>query len=90
MYKIGIKIAFIIIILEIYILIYYLTQDGNTSLHYASKEGHVDIVQCLLSEGADSTIKNNNGQTSLEVCQNEEITHLIATNNPKRSKAQTT
>ena len=31
-------------------------------------EGHLNIISCLLSEGADVTLKNNNGKTPMEKC----------------------
>ena len=37
----------------------------NTALHYASKEGHVEIVEILLDNDANVNAKNNDGQTAL-------------------------
>ena len=35
-----------------------LIQDEDTALHLSSKSGHVDIVNVLLSHGADIHVKN--------------------------------
>ena len=43
--------------------------DGNTALHLAARNGHVDICAALLKEGANSTIRNNAGRTPLEETQ---------------------
>ena len=46
-----------------------LAQDsGSTALHYAVQRGDVDIVNILLSHGADPTIKNDLGKTPLDYC----------------------
>ena len=34
------------------------TQDQKTALHYASKEGHHEIVQLLLEKGADPNTRD--------------------------------
>ena len=43
------------------------TQDneGCTSLHYASQHASLKVVSILLAKGADMTIKNNSGESSL-------------------------
>jgi hypothetical protein len=46
-----------------------LAQDsGSTTLHYAVRRGDVDVVNILLSHGADPTIKNDLGKTPLDYC----------------------
>eukprot|EP00911_Craspedida_sp_UC1_P000199 UC1_evm4s153 len=42
-------------------------QDGRgwTALHWASKEGHLDVIKFLLSKGAELDIKNTFGDTPL-------------------------
>jgi len=52
-------------------------QDGNdnwnTVLHLAIKRNELEVVNCLLSEGADITIENGDGKTILELA--EECNH---------------
>ncbi|CAD7703349.1 unnamed protein product, partial [Ostreobium quekettii] len=40
------------------------TMDGSTSLHKASGWGNIDFVALLISAGANSTIRNNDGRTA--------------------------
>ena len=64
-------------------------QDGNTALHFAYKESHTNIIQSLLSQGADMTIKNKEGNTLLDECQDtikDEIASLVSEYNPKRGE----
>jgi len=44
-------------------------RDGNTPLHNAISRGKSELVKILLVEGADSSLKNNKGQTALEFAQ---------------------
>ena len=56
-------------------------------MHFACREGDVDITQVLLSHGADITIKNKYGKKPLDECQNEnrdDIKKLFAEYNPER------
>ena len=41
------------------------SQDNNkwTPLHFASKEGHKQVVEFLLKQGADLNIKDKHGKT---------------------------
>jgi hypothetical protein len=39
--------------------------QGNTSLHWASLNGHLPVVQLLLSNGADVTILNKSGYDAI-------------------------
>jgi len=45
---------------------------GDTSLHDAAKFGHEGIVRILLENGADRSIKNNEGKDPLQVAQEHE------------------
>jgi uncharacterized protein len=42
---------------------------GNTPLHLAAKQGLTSIIEYLMSQGADNTIKNNNGRTAAQEAQ---------------------
>ena len=42
-------------------------EGGSTALIVASGEGHVDVVDCLLSLGADTEVKDWEGTTALMV-----------------------
>jgi ankyrin repeat protein len=44
-----------------------LLQDGTTPLHYASSNGHLDVVQFLVEQcGADVHAKDSGQQTALD------------------------
>jgi len=45
--------------------------SGNTALHYASAYGHMHIVKLLKQSGADSTVKNQDGDTPADVAGGE-------------------
>ena len=34
-------------------------QRKQTALHFASEKGYVEVVECLLAAGANSTLKDN-------------------------------
>ena len=58
-------------------------------MHIACKEGHINVVQCLLSQGADMTIKNIEGKTPLDECHDtskDEIFGLFSKYNSKRGE----
>ena len=40
--------------------------DGDTALHVACQQGHVDIVNLLLTNGASLNVRNMQGLTCLE------------------------
>ncbi|KAJ0390862.1 hypothetical protein P43SY_011870 [Pythium insidiosum] len=40
-------------------------KEGWTALHYASSNGHVDVVRALLANDADVDAREKNGQTAL-------------------------
>ena len=41
----------------------------NTALHWAAMRGNVEIVNLLLQNGADKTIKNKQGRIPIDMCQ---------------------
>ena len=59
-------------------------QDGNdncnTALHLAIERNELEVVNFLLSQGADITIENGDGKTALELaekCNNVEIIDML-------------
>ena len=58
-------------------------------MHIACYKGYLNVISCLLSEGAVINVKNNEGKTPLDVCQDtnkEEIVSLFNKYNPKRGE----
>lgn len=74
--------------------------EGNTPLHTAALRGRSDIIQYLISAGADSSIKNNKGQTYRDMVTdpklllnlpvdekgNTQLTHAVLDGNIKQIK----
>ena len=64
-------------------------KDGNTALHIACINGHINVIRCLLSQGADMTSKNKDGSTPLDECQEtikDEIASVVSKCNPKQGE----
>mmetsp|Transcript_29155 Transcript_29155/g.62822 ORF Transcript_29155/g.62822 Transcript_29155/m.62822 type:complete len:125 (+) Transcript_29155:109-483(+) len=40
-------------------------ESGNTSLHYASQKGHLEVVRLMLEKGANTDAKGKDGATAL-------------------------
>jgi len=38
-------------------------QEGNTPLHWAALNGHLEAVKALVSQGADTGVRNKAGRT---------------------------
>ena len=58
-------------------------------MHIACKEGHINVIQCLLSQGADMTIKNIEGKTPLDECcdtSKDRNVDLFSKYDPKRGE----
>ena len=56
------------------------TSSGDTPLHWASVNGSTDCVKLLLAAGADATLKNNSGRSSVTVAEQQnhlEIVNLL-------------
>jgi len=41
--------------------------SDNTLLHYAAKEGNLDLIELLIKEGADIDAKNDDNKTPFEL-----------------------
>ncbi len=56
-------------------------QDGNdnlnTALHWAIGRNELEVVNCLLSEGADTAIENGDGETTLQLAENVIMQRLL-------------
>ncbi|XP_068736521.1 oxysterol-binding protein-related protein 1-like [Montipora capricornis] len=50
---------------------------GNTPLHCAAYRGHKVIAVTLLQHGADTTLRNANGQTALDLASNKKMKQLL-------------
>ena len=48
-------------------------QGGNTPLHFAAAYGRLEIVKFLLENKADSSLKNNEGKTALQIADSNKI-----------------
>ncbi|XP_053186704.1 oxysterol-binding protein-related protein 1-like [Scomber japonicus] len=51
---------------------------GNTPLHCAAYRGQKKCIIKLLKSGADPSIKNNNGQTALDLVRTDELKQILA------------
>ena len=47
----------------------YQDDNGKTPLMWASINGHLNVVQYLIEEGANPNIKNNKGKTALDLAE---------------------
>lgn len=63
-------------------------RDGFTALMYASKKGNLEAAKILLSQNANTTIKNNLGQTAQEIAINagfDELSTLLDNHSIKQN-----
>ncbi|VDN23433.1 unnamed protein product [Cylicostephanus goldi] len=51
--------------------------EGNTPLHFAAYCHRQSAAEVLISKGADRTIRNNDGQTAAEVCDDETLKAIL-------------
>lgn len=56
-----------------------LTSDKWTPLFYASLNGHTETVRFLIAKGADVNAKDIDGNTALDVADNEDIEEILRT-----------
>ncbi|KAG4098375.1 hypothetical protein H8356DRAFT_1672902 [Neocallimastix lanati (nom. inval.)] len=57
-----------------------------TPLHWAVTRGHTSVVQYLLSNGADPTIKNAKGEIPADLSKTEEMSKILHAELPKEIK----
>eukprot|EP00730_Choanoeca_flexa_P015605 TRINITY_DN7199_c0_g1_i2.p1 TRINITY_DN7199_c0_g1~~TRINITY_DN7199_c0_g1_i2.p1 ORF type:complete len:481 (+),score=110.18 TRINITY_DN7199_c0_g1_i2:50-1492(+) len=58
--------------------------DGRTALHLALAEGHADVAEYLLSQGADADVKDKTGSTPRSEALNSDLSDLLpAPRSPK-------
>jgi ankyrin repeat protein len=50
---------------------------GDTPLHVAAARGHLEVVEHLLSHGADSQLRNKDQQTPTDLAMNSAIVNLL-------------
>lgn len=51
--------------------------NGWTSLHWASKRGHINVLQILLKASADPSICNKKGERAADVAPNSKISNAV-------------
>lgn len=52
---------------------------SRTALHWACKEGYLDMVVLLVKNGADKNIRSDVGETPAAVCGNQQILYFLST-----------
>ncbi|KAI8913817.1 hypothetical protein DFJ77DRAFT_549071 [Powellomyces hirtus] len=51
--------------------------NGWTPLHWGAQRGHAEVVELLLSHGADETIANKKGETAADLARKDEVRRLF-------------
>ncbi|CAL1679626.1 unnamed protein product [Lasius platythorax] len=51
--------------------------NGWTALHWACKQGYLDVAALLLKNGADKNLRSDIGETPASVCSNQQILYLL-------------
>lgn len=65
--------------------------NNDTALHYATKENKKDIVELLITAGADPSIKNQDGETALDVAKktgNKDIIEILESHSGNQNQPQ--
>ena len=55
-------------------------QDGLTSLHWAAREGHEDIVRVLLTSGTDPNVQTKVIKMFAHICKYKKLLNLLFQN----------
>ncbi|XP_032663691.1 ankyrin repeat domain-containing protein 40-like [Odontomachus brunneus] len=58
--------------------------SGWTALHWACKKGYLDVAALLLKNGADKNARTETGETTMSLCNNQQILYLLSTSNDTR------
>lgn len=58
-------------------MLFILFQNGESALHAAALFGHVSVMKQLISAGADSTLRNQEGATPLQLAQEAKQTAVV-------------
>ncbi|XP_027316207.1 ankyrin repeat domain-containing protein 22 isoform X2 [Anas acuta] len=66
----------LIIILMPVLLIGYLLMSGSTALHYACEMKNQAVIPLLLEANADASIKNQNGETPLDIARRLQFSNI--------------
>lgn len=51
-----------------------------TAIHYASKNGHVEVIEMLLKYGANVNVKDSRNKTALDVAINNDVAKILSYN----------
>lgn len=54
---------------------------SRTALHWACKKGYLDVAALLLKNGADKNVRTETGETTMSLCNSQQILYLLNTNN---------
>ncbi len=58
---------------------------SRTPLHWACKRNHFNVAECLLNNGADSSISSNDGSLPVDLTNSEAILLLLSPSGQKSS-----
>ena len=61
--------------------------QGSSALIFASANGHVEVVEYLLSQQADKSLKNKDGLTALDLATKNEYSNIVQLLDPSESPA---
>ncbi|KAL3867082.1 hypothetical protein ACJMK2_044315 [Sinanodonta woodiana] len=53
-------------------------ESGNNALHYATRNGHVEIVELLIKNGTDANIENKEGNTALHIAATFHFMYVVS------------